>query len=275
MSGFGQFTFGVSPFGAGSAAPPAAANVLSVPNISVGTSPPAAYPIATQIIPQYLYVEYSDDDDLQAMFATWNAMAQGYISWFNATPLALYTGPNMVGPLLDWCAEGIFGISRPIISTLKTLFQGGLNALPINSVAVNGNVLTQTGSAVIASDDIYKRVLTWWLYRGDGPQMTTQWIKRRVARFLAGINGSDVTYPTASNPSVVWSIADTVIVGAVNTMAANTMAMNASGVVGSRTGAQTATITVPSSSIAMTMQTLIADGVLGLPFQYQFVVSLT
>jgi hypothetical protein len=55
-----------------------------------------------QVIPSYLFLEYSDDQDLQAFVASFNSLAQGYLDWFRNTPLGLYTSPNITGPLLDW-----------------------------------------------------------------------------------------------------------------------------------------------------------------------------
>lgn len=226
-SAFGEYAFGLNPFG-----------------FIFAPSPPSTfgYTPAEEIIPSYLYVEYSDDDNLQAMFMTWNAMAQGYLAWFNDTPLAVWTNSNIVGPLLDWAAEGIYGISRPVLSIFTTQQFGALNSLPLNTAAVNANIVNQSGNATIATDDIYKRVLTWWFYRGDGQQMTTQWIKRRVNRFLNGINGSDVTYPTANNPSIQWS-------------------------------GNICTITVLQSQAAQYLKVLIQDQEVCLPFQYQFVLQ--
>jgi len=40
-------------------------------------------------------------------------------------------------------------------------------------------------------DDIFKRILTWNLYKGDGNRFSMRWLKRRIARFLFGVNGID------------------------------------------------------------------------------------
>ena len=39
------------------------------------------------------------------------------------------------------------------------------------------------------NDDIYRRVITWNFYKGDGFVFSMQWFKRRVFRFLNGPNG--------------------------------------------------------------------------------------
>ena len=39
------------------------------------------------VIPAYVYDQYSDDENVQGFFEVLNAMAQGYLDWFNQTPL--------------------------------------------------------------------------------------------------------------------------------------------------------------------------------------------
>jgi hypothetical protein len=49
------------------------------------------------------------------------------------------------------------------------------------------------------TDDLFKRAMTWLLYRGDGTTFNIRWLKRRIYRFLNGANGADIsvaaTYP--------------------------------------------------------------------------------
>lgn len=151
-----------------------------------------------QCIPSYLYQQYSDDQNLQAFVASFNSLSQGYLNWFNDTPLGLYTSPNITGPLLDWVGNGIYGIERPVLSTQSISITAGYNSAAYNTLPYDGLLYSSSGSAVIASDDIYKRVMTWNLYRGDGQVFTIGWLKNRISRFLNGANGSD--YPVLSNP---------------------------------------------------------------------------
>ena len=78
-----------------------------------GTFPPSEPTSLQQIIPAYLYQEYQDDPDLQAFWAAYNTLAQQYVNWFLQIGLPIYTGPLIVGPLLDWIAQGLYGIARP------------------------------------------------------------------------------------------------------------------------------------------------------------------
>lgn len=142
-------------------------------------------------IPSYLYLEYSDDEDLQAFVASFNQIAQGYVDWFNQTPLSVYTSSSISGALLDWVATGIWGISRPVLSTESAQDFAGYNEATYNTLAYNAMNYVQSGTAHLADDDTYKRVLTWNLYRGDGEMFCLQWLKNRIARFLNGPNGMD------------------------------------------------------------------------------------
>ena len=171
-------------------------NAPTVAGIGASTSPPTPLQsIAT--MQAYPYQQYSDDADVSAFFSAYNQLAQGYLDWFNQTSLSLYTSPAISGPLLDFTMEGIYGISRPVFSSLSTRFVSGVNASPVNAVAVNGFQFFRSGTATIATDDYYKRVGTWILYVGDGGAFTIPLLRLRVARFLYGVNGADVTLAQA------------------------------------------------------------------------------
>lgn len=157
-----------------------------------------------QVIPSYLYQQYADDDALQAFVTSYNELAQGYLAWFNATPLGLYTASGISGPLLDFVATGLYGMSRPVLSTGSTKVIAGYNSVPYNTLDYNDDIELTSGSSIIASDDIYKRVLTWNLYRGDGNQFNMLWLKRRIWRFIDGANGTDTTFAN-DRPSVTVS----------------------------------------------------------------------
>ncbi len=185
--------------------------------------PPSRVTGLTTVIPSYLYQEYSDDDDLQGFVAAINTKQQDYVDTFNALNLPIYTGPVVQGALLDWVARGLYGMARPALDTGKPDLMGPLNTygpnwlvpmwdLPIDA-AVEGrfglNIITLNGpeNVVITNDDIYRRILTWHFYKGDGNYFSTRWLKRRIWRFLYGIDGK-------SPESVTWwpndnSIADT------------------------------------------------------------------
>ncbi len=170
--------------------------------------------LLTQIIPSYLYQQYQDDSDLQAFVTTFNEMAQGYMDWFNGTasqaPLGVYTSPNISGALLDWVGSGLYGIPRPAINPLSSGTVGEWDSTPWNTIPWGGLDVLPAG----VPDDYYKRLMTWALYRGDGKQMSVQWLRRRVARFLYGINGGDIDI--GNLPSVGITVASHAVTISVN-----------------------------------------------------------
>lgn len=270
-----------------------------------------------EVAPSYLYFQYSDDDDLQAFVAAYNQLVQGYIDWFNQTPLGLYTAASISGSLLDWLATGIYGITRPVIVTQPSTASssGGYNANPYNDFPYNGFLFASTGAtSQIANDDIYKRVLTWVLYQGDGHQISIPWMKKRVARFIYGANGSDVSIDQIEFVSINYLTGQTlklVATGEINGAPANTMAVNGTklkqvsippapiqkassmNTLPTDTAAmnenQPITISGTSSAanknqlfiylnyspIALTFQRLVNEGILPMPFQVTVTVTLT
>lgn len=144
------------------------------------------------IIPSYLYQEYADDENLQAFVASHNALAQGYLDWFNDTPLGVYVAPSIGGPLLDWIGAGIYDMPRPVLSSGYSRLLSGYNTGVIDEGVYNEGTLQQVSTASMqTTDDLYKRILTWNLYRGDGQVFCLQWLKNRIARFINGANGTD------------------------------------------------------------------------------------
>lgn len=160
-------------------------------------TPPA--PALLNILPAYAYQQYAPNEDIQAFFSAENAAQQSYLDWFNDTPLSVYTSPNINGALLDWIANGIYGMARPVFSSPVVVhFRGAVNTVPVNTLAVNRLQRIASDSIVtVATDDYYKRVLTWWFYVGDGRMFDIGLLRLKVARFIYGVNGTDVTLSQA------------------------------------------------------------------------------
>jgi hypothetical protein len=135
----------------------------------------------TQVIKQYIYQQYQDDLDLQAFVDSFNGIAQGYVDWANSIGIPIYT--NLFGALLDWIGVSLYGLPRPIVGALSGAIYGAFFYDQATYGSGNVNV-TQ------ATDDVYKRVLTWKLHRGDGRYTNIQWLKRRIKRFIIGTNGT-------------------------------------------------------------------------------------
>jgi hypothetical protein len=222
-----------------------------------------------QIINAYLYSEYADDETLQAFIDSYNSLAQGYLQWFNTTPLSVYTSPNINGPLLDWIGQGIYGIERPVISTLSSRSYGAYNTAPYNTRAYGTRKQVNSGTAESASDDIYKRTLTWYTYLGDGRQMSIIWLRRRVARFIFGTNGSDI--PVDYLPQISIARSSTGFTGSFGSAPYNTQAYNTRKT-RNTLAARSLTITVPAGQNSQIFQALVNEGYLALPFQVRFTV---
>ena len=162
-------------------------------------------------LPSYLYQEYSDDSDLQAFVTAYNQLTQQYINTFNQLNLPIYTGANISGPLLDWVGEGIYGYFRPTLIGSPGTYQGPLNTYMLNTLELNQAIIT-IGNTFQINDDIYKRLLTWHFYKGDGKVFNIKWFKRRIKRFLIGANGTAPNIDNTYDISVTFSSQRNVII---------------------------------------------------------------
>ena len=175
------------------------------PQIQPPTPVPATFPPSgptslLKTIPSYLYQQYADDSDLQAFVASYNTIMQEYIDWFNQIGLPVYTGPLIAGPLLDWVAQGLYGMQRPVLSSGNNADLGPYNTAAYNQIPYNTDQKVGASNVTVVTDDIFKRIMTWNLYRGDGKTFNLNWLKRRIVRFLGGPNG---TSPAIDNTYAV------------------------------------------------------------------------
>ena len=160
--------------------------------------PPLEPTVLDTVIPAYAYVQYQDDDNVVAFFNAYNGAAQYYLDWFVNVDLPIYTG--LSGTLLDWVAQGLYGMTRPTLESVGSGPKGVANSEPFNEVVFNYFAPATANTFMQASDDIFQRVMTWQLYRGDGFYFTMKWLKRRVYRFLHGANGAA---PNAADTSQI------------------------------------------------------------------------
>jgi hypothetical protein len=207
--------------------------------------PPSAPVSVTKTIPSYLYVQYNDDDNLQAFVTGYNGMSQTYVDWFNSANLPIYT--KLTGGLLDWIAQGLYGISRPTLSTQAVIDTGPLNTFVVNTLALDGGVPGSGAVYLLASDDVFQRIITWHFYKGDGKVFSIPWLKRRVLRFLYGVNGTDTDVADTSGVSVSISSFNVTI--------------------------DISDITNVTTAILTAFQEAVANSVLELPPQFVFTVT--
>lgn len=207
--------------------------------------PPTGPTSVLTTIPAYPYVQYQGDDNVTAFFEAYNIYAQAYVDWFNALNLPIYTQAPVSGSLLDWVAEGLYGISRPGLPTSQGQPpQGPANTFAVNSLTVNGFRPGIPETFTATNDDIFRRIITWAFYKGDGKTVSPRWLKRRINRFLTGANGTDVPNDTTYNVSVA------------------------------PTGFKAWTITLANTTFSQIFKNAVAAGVLELPFQITWTVVL-
>jgi hypothetical protein len=183
-------------------------------------------------IKSYAYQQYQDDLDIAAFIDAYNTMTQEYVTWCNTVNLPIYTG--LSGYMLDWIGAGIYGLPRPVVSVSS----GSVYGITDYGAATYG---AGSSSSSPVTDDIYKRVLTWKLYRGDGFYFSIKWLKKRIKRFLVGVNG---TSPAIDNTSEIY----------VSVLPTNEIAI---------------TINYPADPASVTLfRQCVASGVLDMPWQY-------
>lgn len=157
------------------------------------------------IIKAYLYQQYNDDPNLQAFIDAYNKLAQEIYDWMAGANLPVFIGGYNVGDQLRWIAKGIYGVDPPVLVSRKVRTFGPYNTLMFNQLPFNGRLISDESEQVTASDDLFKRVMTWNFYKGDGFQFTIPWLKRRIMRFLTGIDGVDVLNDQHWSVSVLFA----------------------------------------------------------------------
>lgn len=159
----------------------------------------------TDIIKSYPYVQFSDDENITAWFDAFNDYAQQYLDWFNNTPLAVYTGSGITGDLLDWVANGVYGCYRTPIAFGNSHSIGPLNTYTPNYIPFNTKRDLSDVTSFTMTDDIFKRVITWNFYKGDGVQLSIPWLKKRIARFT-DLNFMNISVTVGESRSVLIKI---------------------------------------------------------------------
>lgn len=238
-------------------------------------------PVTQQVtIPSYLYQQYQDDSSLAAFVRAYNVLTQLYLDWLNAVNLPNYTASPaglVAGPLLDWVGEGLYGTPRPIFPSGTVRLRGALNTYAFNTLALNTARRVANGQFYQTDDDIYRRVITWNFYKGDGHVFNIRWLKRRIMRFILGADGVDFNVDTTYRISVFFGADNDVTVlilnglrtvtgGAIpNRFAPNTFAPNQL-----RTTFTPLTEPFFDEKYLIALQQGLASGVLQTPFQYNF-----
>lgn len=248
-----------------------------IPNFQEDTSafPPKGQTSLVQALPQYLYQQYNDDEDLLAFVDAFNGIVQSYMDWLTTINLPVYTG--LQGNMLDWVMAGLYGLVRPVLPYGLSQSRGPLNTAIMNSIVLNGYEIDGPDTFYLTTDDTFKRIATWYRWLGDGKQFNIRWIKRRVKRFLTGVDGgpgtTDQTYdigvtfgPGGEININLQSIRRFSTFGAMmNVGAMNSFALNEF---------DTESVSIPISPLVPIFKAAVEAGVLQFPFQLHPIVNV-
>lgn len=243
----------------------------------VGTFPPPLPTTLDKVIGSYLYQQYNDDEDLIAFVMAFNQSTQAYITWFATVMLPVYAAnPMVTGKLLDWVGEGLYGMKRTPLPAGLTQNLGMLNTIMLNTLPINEQQILGPSDYYQTDDDLYRRILTWHLYKGDGKVFNIRWLKRRIMRFLTGTDGTEgdtgqtyqisVTFGTGNQVNINlqssrrYALGGAIIgFGMLNTFMPNQF--------------DTTSVDIPISSFVPIFKAAVQAGVLELPFQYSFITN--
>ena len=232
----------------------------------------------SSVLPAYLYEEYSDDDSVRAFVDAYNSIVQNYVDAFNAINLPIYTAVQIVSALLDFIALNLYNQVRPVLSSNSLYVEGTLGTVTLGDfVPLGEEIIINDSTYMSVSDDIFKRIITWNFWRGDGPYFTIRWLKRRIMRFLIGENGTAPNIDQTYDISVSFSD-DTFfinITGLTATMITGDLFGLEQPGIGPALGTITATVASnPVPPLLPILKEAIEQGVLLLPFQKSFVVNI-
>jgi hypothetical protein len=223
---------------------PASPAPLPLPPLTAQTS-------LQQILPAYVYKQYDDDENVTAFFQAYNTTAQQYLTWFVTVNLPIY--PGLYAPLLDWVAQGLYGLTRPSLPIGVQRGIGPLNTYQPNTLQPNQYIITGTVTDFTVNDDYFKRIITWHFFKGDGFTFSISWLKRRVMRFLIGVNGTAPNIDNVYPVSVSFNENNSILITVFNSP----------------------TYTNITPGAAQVFQIAVSSGALMLPFQFIFNVAIS
>lgn len=225
----------------------------------------------TQAIPAYPYSIYKDDDKISVFFQGFNKIAQDYIDSFNSLDLPIYK--KKIGPLLDWVGNNIYGIARPVFPIGNETITGEINSVALNEHAINELLKKYPQNFVLASDDVYHRVITWHHWRGDGNIFNVRTLKRKIQRFLTD-SRVDQTYQVsvsfAPNNQVNLTIYNNGRIPLRPSAIINDGELNSF----SPNELRTQQVSLVKFDLAEIFKSAVLSGALELPFQYTYVVNI-
>lgn len=240
--------------------------------------PPDAPTTLTVVIPSYLYQQYNDDEDLAGFVHVFNQMTQQYVTWFAGVRLPVYAdNPQVTSTLLDFVGEGLYDIKRPVLPSGNNPAKGPLNTYVFNEMALDDYDAGGPSQFYVTNDDLYRRTLTWHLYKGDGKLFDIQWLKRRVIRWLTGTDGTPGQTDQTYSVSVTFGADHQVNINLQSTRRyANGGAIMGAGLMNDfyLNEYETTSVQLPVSPYVREFKAAVENGSLQLPFQFTWVVNI-
>lgn len=232
-------------------------------------------PVLTKTIPSYLYTQYADDDNLQGFITAYNQLSQEYVDWFNSVDLPIYTG--LAGGLLDWVALGLYGMQRTPLPSGQSENKGPLNTYTLNELQPNQYIFVGPTNFYYTNDDYFKRIITWNFYKGDGKVFDIRWLKRRVMRFLYGVDGTSFNVDQTYRVSVTFGVGDQINIRIINGLLSNFVGAMPNAYLPNETLINSLSWDfepyeqIPAAPI---LKAALDAGVLELPFQFTYVIKI-
>lgn len=227
---------------------------------------------ATAFLYAYPYQQYREDENVSSFFTAYTQIGQQYLDSLTGLQLPVYVGTNLTGPLLDWVMVGLYGIVRPALPRTDIRTIGPYGTAYYGQLSYGMRRVITPSTFYETTDDIYKRIGTWALFEGDGKVFNIRWLKRRVMRFLTGMNGG------AGDTGQTYRVSVTMVGGQVTirVFAGSRMITGSASYgtfsYGTRSyGRLISTYTLyPNAELAPILQSAIDSGVLELPFQFTY-----
>ncbi|MEN9755827.1 MAG: hypothetical protein RL755_14 [Pseudomonadota bacterium] len=222
-------------------------------------------------IPAYLYLQYRDDEALQSFVDSFNLLAQNYVDGFNALNLPIYNLQTNL--MLDWVGNNLYSIPRPVFPFGHSDIRDAINTWAFNEIAFNERKIINPTYYAPTNDDVYRRVITWSHYRGDGYHFNIKWLKRRIMRFLTNTDVTQtyqisVTFGVGNQVNITIYNNNRHIIkpsAIINMFAFNEVAFNQ---------LNTVYESLTKYELAETVKKAIEAGVLPLPFQFTYVINV-
>lgn len=229
-----------------------------------------------KILKSYVYEEYADDDDIQAFAKVFNDMSQDYLDTVNELGLPVYTQDPVSGALLDWVAEGLYGLKRPVLPTVTVGPSGPFGSVVFGAMLLDGYAPGSASDIYYTNDDIFRRVITWHFFKGDGKIFNIRWLKRRVMRFLFGEDGVNFNVDQTYRISVILGVDGEVNIRIINVLRTVTGGSYFNGsLLGELVfdGLESTVETFPTIPAAYLLQQAFASGALEFPFQFTVIIT--